>query len=50
MKDIKTNMISKIIEGFDWDKAFLDKIADERTFILGKTILSIPILRIFNIN
>ena len=27
-------MISKAIGDFDWDKAFLDKSADEKTFIL----------------
>ena len=27
-------MISKAIEDFDLDKAFLDKSADEKTFIL----------------
>ena len=27
-------MISKAIEDFGWDKAFLDKSADEKTFIL----------------
>ena len=34
-------MISIAIEGFDWDKAFLDKSADEKTSILTKTILNI---------
>ena len=34
-------MISKAIEGFDWDKAFLGKSADEKTSILTKTILNI---------
>ena len=30
-----------VIEGFDWNKAFLDKIADEKISILTKTILNI---------
>ena len=29
-------MISKVTEGFDWDKAFLDKSADEKTSVLKK--------------
>ena len=32
-------MISKAIEGIDWDKAILYKSADEKTSILTKTIL-----------
>ena len=34
-------MISKAIQGFDWDKAFLDKSAEEKASILTKTILNI---------
>ena len=34
-------MISKAIEGFDWDKSFSDKSADEKDFILTKPILNI---------
>ena len=34
-------MISIAIEGFDWDKVFLDKSADEKTYILTKTILNV---------
>ena len=31
-------MISKAIEDFDWDKAFLDKSADEKlSFLLPKS-------------
>lgn len=33
-------MTSKAIEVFDWHKSFLDKSADEKTFILTKTILN----------
>ena len=33
----------KAIEGFDWDKAFSDKNADEKAYILTKAILSISI-------
>ena len=34
-------MISKAVEGFDWDKAFFDKSANKKTSIPTKTILSI---------
>ena len=34
-------MISKAIQGFDWDKAFLDKSIEEKASILTKTILNI---------
>ena len=34
-------MISKAIQGFDWDKAFLDKSTEEKASILTKTILNI---------
>ena len=34
-------MISKAIQGFDWDKAFLDKSTEEKASILSKTILNI---------
>ena len=36
-------MISKTIEGFDWDKAFSDKRTDEKASILTKVILNIMI-------
>ena len=35
-KHANTDMISKAIQGFDWDKAFLDKSAEEKAFILTK--------------
>ena len=35
-KHANAGMISKVTEGFDWDKAFLDKSADEKTSILTK--------------
>ena len=34
-------MISKSIQGFHWDKAFLDKSTKEKASILTKTILNI---------
>ena len=34
-------MISKVIEGFNWDKTLSDKSADEKTFIFLKAILNI---------
>ena len=34
-------MISKATEGFYWDKAFLEKSANEKTFILTKAVLRI---------
>ena len=34
-------MISKATQGFDWDKAFLDKSTEEKVSILTKTILNI---------
>ena len=34
-------MIFKAIQGFDWDKAFLDKNTEEKASILTKTILNI---------
>ena len=34
-------MISKAIQGFDWDKAFLDKSSDEKASILTKAVLNI---------
>ena len=33
-------MISKVIQGFDWDKAFLDKSNEDKASILTKTILN----------
>ena len=33
-------MISKVIQGFDWDKSFLDKSTDEKVSILTKANLS----------
>ena len=40
-KHANTDMISKAIQGFDWDKAFLDKSAEEKASILTKTLLNI---------
>ena len=40
-KHANTDMISKAIQGFDWDKAFLDKSTEEKASILTKTILNI---------
>ena len=40
-KHTNTDMISKAIQGFDWDKAFLDKSTKEKASILTKTILNI---------
>ena len=34
-------MISKTIQGFDWDKSFLDKSTDEKASILTKAVLNI---------
>ena len=34
-------MIHKAIESFDWDKAFLDKSADEKTSNFTNTIINI---------
>ena len=34
-------MVSKAIQGFDWDKAFLDKSTGEKVSIFTKTILNI---------
>ena len=34
-------MISKAIQGFHWDKAFLDKSTEEKASILTKIILNI---------
>ena len=34
-------MISKAIQGFDWDKTFLDKSTEEKASILTKSILNI---------
>ena len=34
-------MISKAIQGFDWNKAFLHKSTEEKASILAKTILKI---------
>ena len=36
-----TDMISKAIQGFDWDKAFIAKSTEEKASILTKTILNI---------
>ena len=36
-----TDMISKAIQGFDWDKALLEKSTEEKASILTKTILNI---------
>ena len=33
-------MISTAIQGFDWDKAFLNKSTEEKASILAKTILN----------
>ena len=35
------DLISKAIQGFDWDKAFSDKSTDEKASILTKAILNI---------
>ena len=40
-KPAKTDMISKAIQGLDWDKAFSDKSTKEKASILTKTILNI---------
>ena len=40
-KHANADTISKATEGFYWDKAFLEKSANEKTFILTKTILRI---------
>ena len=40
-KHANINMISKAIQGFDWDKAFLEKRTEEKASILTKTILNI---------
>ena len=34
-------MISKAIQGLDWNKAFSDKSTDEKAFILTKAILNV---------
>ena len=34
-------MISRAIQGFNWDKAFLDKSTEEKASILAKAILNI---------
>ena len=34
-------MIYKTVEGFDWDKAFSDKSADEKASILTKAIFNV---------
>ena len=40
-KHTNADIILEAIESFDWDKAFFDKSADEKTSILTKTILNI---------
>ena len=40
-KHENADIISKTIEGFDWDKAFSDESTDEKAFILTKTILNV---------
>ena len=40
-KHANTDMISKAIQGFDWDKAFLDKGTEEKSSILTKSIFNI---------
>ena len=40
-KHANADMNSKTIEGFDWDKAFLDKNTDEKASILTKATLKI---------
>ena len=47
-KHANTDMISKAILGFDWDKAFIDKSTEEKASILTKTILNIMINFILN--
>ena len=39
-KHADTDMISTAIQGFDWDKAFLNKSTEEKASILAKTILN----------
>ena len=34
-------MISKAIQGFNWDKTFSDKSTDEKASILTKAILNV---------
>ena len=34
-------MISKVIQGFNWDKAFLDNSTEEKASILTKAIFNI---------
>ena len=34
-------MITKAVQGFDWDNAFLDKSTEQKASILIKTILNI---------
>ena len=40
-KHANAGMISKTIQGFDWDKSFLDKSTDEKASILTKAVLNI---------
>ena len=40
-KHANTDMISKAIQGFDWDKAFLDNGTEEKASILTKTTVNI---------
>ena len=38
-KHANTDMISKAMQGFDWDKAFLDKNTEGKASILTKSVL-----------
>ena len=42
-KHANTDMISKAIQGFDWDKTFLDKSTEEKPSILTKAVVNIMI-------
>ena len=41
IKHANADMISKAMEGFDWDNGFSDKSTDEKASILTKAILNI---------
>ena len=43
-KHANADMIFKASEGFDWDKAFLDKSAKEKTFILPCPLANLNIM------
>ena len=40
-KHANTDMISKAIARFEWDKAFSDNSTDKKAFILTKAILNV---------